>query len=63
MELNLEKFSCRLEPGERFETPEAVLVYSGEGFSAMPHTYHDLYWNHLCRGQWKNKPRPVLINN
>lgn len=63
MGLNPENFSWRLEPGERFETPEAVLVYSGEGFSAMSHTYHDLYRNHLCRGQWKNKPRPVLINN
>ena len=63
MGLNPENFSWRLEPGERFETPEAVLVYSGEGFSAMSHTYHDLYRNHLCRGQWKNKSRPVLINN
>lgn len=38
-------------------------MYSGEGFSAMSHIYHDLYRNHLCWGQWKNKPRPVLINN
>ncbi len=56
-------FCWRLEVGESFETPEAVIVISDEGLGKMSRTYHKLYRNNLCRGQWKNKTRPVLVNN
>ncbi len=29
----------------------------------MSRTFHKLYRNNLCRGKFKNAPRPVLINN
>ena len=29
----------------------------------MSRTYHNLYLNRLCRGKFKNKHRPILINN
>ena len=29
----------------------------------MSQTYHNLYMNHLCRGKYQKKPRPILINN
>lgn len=61
--INPEAFSWRLEAGESFCTPEAVLVYSDGGLSKMTRTFHDLYRNHLLRGEYKDKPRPVLINN
>lgn len=61
--INSAAFSWRLEPGESFVTPEAVLVYSDQGLSKMTRTFHDLYRNHLLRGRYKNMPRPVLINN
>lgn len=61
--LNPAGFSWVLEPGENFQTPEAVLVYSGEGLGGMSRVYHRLYRTRLCRGHWRDRPRPVLINN
>ncbi|MUT67805.1 alpha-galactosidase [Paenibacillus sp. NEAU-GSW1] len=56
-------FGWRLEPGEQFQTPEAVLVHSSEGLGGMSRTYHDLYRTRLIRGQFRDKSRPILINN
>jgi alpha-galactosidase len=56
-------FSWLLEPGESFQTPEAVLVYSDEGLGGMSRTYHRLYRARLCRGEHRDKERPILINN
>ena len=56
-------FRWHLEPGESFTTPEAVLVYSNEGIGEMSRTYHKLYRYNLCRGEWKEKKRPILVNN
>ncbi len=61
--INPEDFCWRLEPGESFATPEAVIVISDEGLGKMSRTYHKLYRSHLCRGEWKDKTRPVLVNN
>ncbi|MDP4146316.1 MAG: alpha-galactosidase, partial [Bacillota bacterium] len=56
-------FSWKLEPGEEFIAPEVVMVYSNEGIGKMSRTFHDLYRNHLIRGEYKDKKRPILINN
>lgn len=56
-------FSWLLAPGEEFYAPEVVMVYSNEGLGKMSRTYHKLYRNNLCRGPWKLKKRPILINN
>ncbi|MDZ5712698.1 alpha-galactosidase [Jeotgalibacillus haloalkalitolerans] len=56
-------FNWLLEPGDAFQTPEAVLVYSDEGLGKMSRTFHQLYNTHLVRGEHKGKERPVLINN
>lgn len=56
-------FCWKLEPGEAFQTPEAVLVFSDRGLGQMTHTLHDLYRGHLIRGPWLHRPRPVLLNN
>ena len=61
--INPEGFSWRLEPGESFCSPEAVMVYSNEGLGGMSRIFHRLYRSNLCRGPWKNKERPILINN
>lgn len=60
--INPRSFSWRLEPGESFEAPETVLVRSGHGLGAMSRAYHDLYRRHLCRGKWRDLPRPALLN-
>lgn len=56
-------FSWLLEPGQTFQTPEAVLVYSGEGLGGMSRTYHRLYRTRLSRGVHRDKARPILVNN
>ncbi|RED89382.1 alpha-galactosidase [Cohnella phaseoli] len=56
-------FEWRLEPGESFQTPEAVMVYSSEGLGGMSRTYHRLYRTRLCRGVHRDRARPVLVNN
>ena len=56
-------FSWCLKPGGSFQTPEAVLVYSDGGMNAMSQTFHRLYRTRLARGVWRDKERPILLNN
>ncbi len=56
-------FGWKLAPGDAFQTPEVVMVYSHQGLDGMTHTFHDLYRGHLVRGPYKDRPRPSLINN
>ena len=63
MGINPFDFSWLLRPEEDLTAPELVMVYSDKGIGAMSRTFHDLYRGHLIRGQWKDKMRPVLINN
>ncbi len=58
-----EDFSWVLNSQESFQAPEMILVYSAEGLGGMSRAYHDLYRNHLIRSPYKNKKRPILINN
>ncbi|WP_138494881.1 alpha-galactosidase [Paenibacillus pinistramenti] len=61
--LNAFDFAWQLDRGESFQTPEAVMVYSGEGLGGMSRTYHRLYRTRLCRGQYRDEERPILVNN
>ena len=63
MGINPEEFSWLLTPGEEFQAPEVVIVYSGNGLGAMTRSYHDFYRNHLIRSKFKYEKRPILINN
>ena len=56
-------FTWQLKAGESFQAPEAVLVYSGEGLTGMSHIYQNFYGKRFMRGYWRDKVRPVLINN
>ena len=56
-------FRWRLAPGESFETPEAVLSYSPTGFTGLSENLHFFVREHIVRGRWKHKTRPVLLNS
>ena len=56
-------FRWRLEPGEQFQAPEVVCVYSDEGLGKMTRTFHDLYRTHLIRSSYLHQTRPVLVNS
>ena len=61
--INPHNFRWKLESGQKFVTPEVVMVYSAEGLGGMSRTYHDIYRSRLCRGKYRDKVRPILINN
>ena len=63
MGIHPEGFEWVLNPGESFQTPEAVCVYSDQGLGKMTRTLHGLYRGHLIRSKYLHKKRPVLINN
>lgn len=56
-------FNWKLEPGEQFQTPEAVLVHSENGLGGMSRSFHDLYRSRLIRGAFRDQTRPILVNN
>lgn len=63
MGINHFDFSWKLEPAQEFTAPEVVMVYSDKGIGEMSRTFHDLYRQHIIRGEYKDKRRPILINN
>jgi len=56
-------FRRELQPGQWFETPEAVLVWSGEGFNGLSARMHDFVNCHIVPKYWQFRRRPVLFNN
>lgn len=56
-------FSWKLDAGDTFATPEAVIAYSAEGLGGMSRAFHDAYRNHLINPRFVKSPRPLLINN
>ncbi|MBO4368387.1 MAG: alpha-galactosidase, partial [Clostridia bacterium] len=61
--MNPSVFEWLLEKGEEFQSPEVVMVYSDKGLNGMSDIYHKLYRTRLVRGEWRDKERPILINN
>lgn len=63
MGINPSTFDWKLDAGESFQTPEAVMVYSEKGLNGMSQSFHRLYRSRLARGYWRDRPRPILNNN
>ena len=61
MGLNPDVFSWILEPNEEFQTPEIILNYSSNGLNGMSQNFHKFYREHLMRGKFKDKVRPILV--
>lgn len=56
-------FTWSLAPGEKFVTPEVAMGYSSTGLARLSHCYHDSFQHHLIRSTWRDKRRPILVNN
>ena len=56
-------FSWKLAPGESFQSPEAIMVYSDHGLGEMSRRFHKIIRENVCRGKFRDTERPVLINN
>ena len=61
--INPANFCKTLQSGERFETPEAVLCYSGAGFNGLSQRMHKFVLNHVVPPFWANRERPILYNS
>ncbi len=61
--LSDELFSYPLEKEERFYVPEVVLSYASGGLAKLTHNLHRCFRTHLCRGMYKDCPRPILLNS
>lgn len=61
--MNPQSFDYILNPQEEFEAPEAVMAYSHQGFNGMSQCMHQFVREHIVRGEWKYKERPVLLNS
>jgi alpha-galactosidase len=58
-----ETFGWALSPGAEFTTPEAVVVHTLDGLGGMSDVLHGLFRKRLARGSWRDRPRPILVNN
>ena len=56
-------FRYVLQPGGKFETPEAVLTYSGAGFNGLSARMHRFVLDHVVPEYWSRRERPVLYNS
>ena len=56
-------FTWTLQSGESFTTPEVCMTYSGGGLAELSNHLHEAYNKYLIRSVWKNRRRPVLVNN
>lgn len=61
--INPQSFCFMIEPGQKFESPEAVMTVSCEGYNGMSHHMHEFVRECIVRGEWKKKVRPVLLNS
>ena len=61
--INPQNFCWQLPAGESFEAPEAVMAYSKAGYNGMSQCMHRFVREHIVRGAWKKKVRPVLLNS
>lgn len=63
MGINPHQFSWKLDTGDSFQSPEAIMVYSNQGLNGMSASFHHLFQNHLVRGKYQYEQRPILANN
>ncbi len=61
--INPTDFCWKLEAGESFETPEAVLCYSKNGLGGMSRSFHDFFREYVINPRYVYAPRPVVFNS
>ncbi len=61
--LNPSQFSCQLAEQESFQSPQALLVYSKNGFNGMSKVFHSFNKNHISPPNQVSTTKPILINS
>lgn len=63
MGIHPETFCWKLEPEESFQTPEVIMNYTISGLNGLSGIQHRFLRSRVARGPWRDKGRPVLLNN
>ncbi|KRL65771.1 alpha-galactosidase [Companilactobacillus versmoldensis] len=61
--INPDEFSWKVTAGNSFQTPEAVMSFTDQGFNRLSQQLGDFYDQHLTNQNFVKKDRPILINN
>lgn len=61
--INPHLFAWLLKPGESFFTPASIMTFSCGGINGSAQNMHQFTLNHVIEPHWKEKERPILINN
>ncbi len=61
--INPDTFSYSLNPEESLDSPEAVLTCSTSGYDGISKHMHRFVREHIVRGYWQHKERPILLNS
>ncbi len=63
MGLHSDLFHYSLEPGETLTVPETILGYTDKGLGQLSILFHRCIMEHICRGGYRDLPRPVILNS
>ncbi|MBE6781937.1 MAG: alpha-galactosidase [Ruminococcaceae bacterium] len=63
MGLNPFNFEWQMKSGEEFYAPEVIMSYSSQGLGQMSRQFHNIVRENLCRGNYRDTERFVLVNN
>jgi len=63
MGINSFDFEWELKSNEVFQAPEVLMTYSEGGLNLMSENFHKVVQKKLVRGPWRDKERPILLNN
>lgn len=61
--LSTPEFEWRLNPGETFQTPEALHVFSSGGLRRMSRFWHEFVRDKISPPAFRLKPRPTYLNS
>lgn len=61
--INPSNLAVTLQPETSFETPEAVIGFSVNGFSGLSRKMHRFVNENIIPVYWHNHPRPILYNS
>ncbi|MEY8463226.1 alpha-galactosidase [Streptococcus merionis] len=61
--INSEQFAWTLNYRESFYSPQAILVYSPDGYNGMSQEFHNFSNSHLVSPQFRDFNAPILINS
>ena len=58
-----DNFSWTLQSGDSLWLPEVIMTHSRDGMGNISRNFHRVIRENVCRGEWKKRRRPILVNN